>query len=486
MLAHQIKAFYDRPINIVNVGKFEMPLTMVDNTALMVLPKEDRMDDIKPIKTTGDGNCLFNAASIAICKSETLGIELRLRTALELLTNADFYWSHPIVSSMDLTTLYGNRWPKEGIYDTVIFSNRAVRVHAREGFQRALQHEIYNTLHNRRYSGILQIMGSSSAIGCEVKVVYPDKRHSLLPLLTTTYRPRLGDLQQLPRITIMMTDTSGWTDRSKEFQVNHFVPMLKIDTTSIANKWTRVKRKRHSATRTVEDKAEIKKTRLFSSKSKATLQDFFKSMNSPPSKPNNSMKSPPSKPNDSMNGPPSQPNNSINNPPSKPNDLMNSAPCKPKNFVDSPPSLPNKPTNSSPNTPYTPMSSPPNMPYMPMDSPPSTPYTPMDSPPSMPYTPMDSPPAHTHKMNTNLDLPAVLNPTEDYSSPLPLSAGRPFYRKRGNVYQKNPGTQRKSHEQTKVNQLLECRHSNVAGVLQENVSSLKKKLHFSNPQILPS
>lgn len=54
MLAHQIKAFYDRPINIVNVGKFEMPLTMVDNTVLMALPKEDRMDDIKPIKTTQD------------------------------------------------------------------------------------------------------------------------------------------------------------------------------------------------------------------------------------------------------------------------------------------------------------------------------------------------------------------------------------------------------------------------------------------------
>lgn len=50
MFAHQVKALYDRPINIVNVGKFKMPLTMVDNTALMILSKEDKMDDIKPIK----------------------------------------------------------------------------------------------------------------------------------------------------------------------------------------------------------------------------------------------------------------------------------------------------------------------------------------------------------------------------------------------------------------------------------------------------
>lgn len=116
--------------------------------------------------------------------------------------------------------------------------------------------KIYNILHNRRYSGILQIMGLSSAIGCEVKVVYPDKRHSPLPLLTATYRPRVGDTQQLPSITIMMTDASRWTDRSKEFQVNHFVPMVKINT-STANKWTRVKRKRHSATRTIQNEKEI-------------------------------------------------------------------------------------------------------------------------------------------------------------------------------------------------------------------------------------
>ena len=163
----------------------------------------------------------------------------------------------PLSPSMDLTTLYSNRWPKLVIYDAISFSNTAAHVHAGEGFQRVLQHEIYNTLHNRRYSGILQIMGLSSAIGCEVKVVYPNRRHSLLPLLTATNRPRVGDLQQLPHLTITITDASGWTDRSKEFQVKHFVPVVKIDT-STANKWTRVKRKRHSA-RTIQNKLAIKK-----------------------------------------------------------------------------------------------------------------------------------------------------------------------------------------------------------------------------------
>ena len=83
-----------------------------------------------------------------------------------------------------------------------------------------------------------------------------------------------------------------------------------------------------------------------------------------------------------------------------------------------------------------------------MGSPSNTLYTTMDSPPSTPlctnrqpskyalyangqlseyaYTITDSPPAHTHKMNADLDLSAVLNHTGNYSSPLPLSVGRSF------------------------------------------------------------
>ena len=113
----------------------------------------------------------------------------------------------------------------------------------------------------------------------------------------------------------------------------------------------------------------------------------------------------------------------------------------------------------------------PSTPFPLMNSSPSTPFPLMNSSPSTPYTPMNSSPS---------------TPFPSMNSPLPLNVGRSFYRKRGNLYLKNSGTQRKSHEQTKVNQLLQYRQSNVAGILQENVSSLKKNLHLSNPQILPS
>ena len=127
-----------------------MPISMIDNTAVTVLPKGDTKDGIAPIYITEDGNCLFNAISLAICQSENLADELRLRAALELLTNPDFYGSHPVITSMLIPTQKGKTWSKEAIYDAVIFCNRAADIHAKEGFQQALEQEICNTLYNSR------------------------------------------------------------------------------------------------------------------------------------------------------------------------------------------------------------------------------------------------------------------------------------------------------------------------------------------------
>ena len=46
-------------------------------------------------RTTGDGNCLFNACSISLCGNESLSSSLRILTAIELFVNAQFYANHP-------------------------------------------------------------------------------------------------------------------------------------------------------------------------------------------------------------------------------------------------------------------------------------------------------------------------------------------------------------------------------------------------------
>lgn len=242
-IAKEITTKYDKPIDSANAGKLVMPVRMTDNTAMTLLRDGDLRDDVRPIETTGDGNCLFNAVSIAICQTEILAAELRLRTALELILNPDFYGAHPVVTLCNITTKSGGKWSKEGLYDAIILSNNSSKILAKGGFESALQYEICNTLHDGRFSGLLQIMGLASASGCDIQLVYPDNRHSLVSLLSAVYSPRVGT-STAAKISIMWTDTVGWPDRLKEFKVNHFVPLLKVDT---QDNWITITRKRKMA-----------------------------------------------------------------------------------------------------------------------------------------------------------------------------------------------------------------------------------------------
>ena len=91
----QLKKFY-QPSH----GKELHRTVVVDGTRIeytvaeKLVPDKYRQENIKPMKTKGDGNCLFNAASIALCGAEKLSAELRMRTINELVENLHFYKSH--------------------------------------------------------------------------------------------------------------------------------------------------------------------------------------------------------------------------------------------------------------------------------------------------------------------------------------------------------------------------------------------------------
>ena len=53
----------------------------------------------KAVKTTGNGDCLYNAVSLALVGNESYAMLLRLLVALELALNVDFYAQHPKFAS---------------------------------------------------------------------------------------------------------------------------------------------------------------------------------------------------------------------------------------------------------------------------------------------------------------------------------------------------------------------------------------------------
>ena len=229
----------------------------IDSVALSILQPASAIN-IKLIRTLADGNCLFNAASMALSGSVKLAAEVRLHAAIELILNSEYYGNHPIVTNANIPLKFQKRenanesrtYDAEAIFTTAVFSSKACTVLNKHGFRSALEHEIRNTLHLGCFSGILQIMRLSSAIGCQIKMVYPDERHTMHPLLNGIYSPRMPVEKQKEEnyriesktISIMWTFLQGWADRLKEFNVNHFVLLTNVS----EHHWVTVSRTKKS------------------------------------------------------------------------------------------------------------------------------------------------------------------------------------------------------------------------------------------------
>ena len=127
------------------------------------------------------------------------------------------------------------------MYFATVFSSEAATLLVKHGFRSALELEIKTTTRLGNFSGLMQIMGLSSAMGCKISMVYPDKRHSMLPLLAGTYNPRQLTLSATTTLCLMWTDMGGWPDRSKIFKVNHFVLMATVN-----EEWHVISRRRKS------------------------------------------------------------------------------------------------------------------------------------------------------------------------------------------------------------------------------------------------
>ncbi len=119
----------------------------------------------------------------------------------------------------------------------MIFGKDAAKVFETVDFNAAIQQEIKTTAFNGSCSGLLQIMGLATVIRGEIHLIYSDTKHVMLSLLNGIYLPRESTGNEVhPFITIMWTNYSGWPDRSKSLNVNHFVPVLKVSTLCSSDK----------------------------------------------------------------------------------------------------------------------------------------------------------------------------------------------------------------------------------------------------------
>ena len=225
------------PLSALLAGNFDFTLSRPcsDQTAETLVPQS--YNHYYPLRSKGDGNCLFNSINKLICGSEKMAVELRLRTVVELASYFDYYADHPFVRNTKITAMSkrASLVTTQSIYGTIIFGEEAHKQYETTGdFYAAVRKEIMLTAVNYQYSGLLQIMGLSSVIQRDIKTVYPDQKSRFLSILQTTVQPKLKspEFQSSQEVLIMWSNTQGWEDRSKAFWVNHFVPLIRRESLS--------------------------------------------------------------------------------------------------------------------------------------------------------------------------------------------------------------------------------------------------------------
>lgn len=178
-----------------------------------------------PSMTTGDGNCLFNAVSIALTGSEDRAAELRLRTSVEMALNADSYTCHP---DYDLLMTHSPSF------------NTSMQDCCTEG----------------AYSSIWTIMALSSVVGLPIKSVYPPmngpqcKAHQALSKTFAT-----EDNAHLEPVNVLWSRMGPW--RPPNWTGNHFVPVLKQKEQPPRTETTYEKRQQTINTPIVETKSQL-------------------------------------------------------------------------------------------------------------------------------------------------------------------------------------------------------------------------------------
>ena len=154
-LSVDLKRFY-RSENIFDndiMKNLSFLVEKVDRVADSLIPEHYKQANVKPIITRGDGNCLFNATSLALCGSEKLSAELRVRTTIELVENFEFYKNHPMLLANEFKTKNGSPWSVASLFDAIVFSNDSYGVCVKSGFDAALKHEARRTACFGTFSG---------------------------------------------------------------------------------------------------------------------------------------------------------------------------------------------------------------------------------------------------------------------------------------------------------------------------------------------
>lgn len=180
----------------------------IDEIGKKIFPDDTK--DLEPIKCLGDGNCLYNAISMLLIKSNELHLELRIKTVYEIMMN-------------------------RLNYDIAKYSNYSAA--SSNGFE----DDIIKSLRKGSYSSIRHVSALCEVLNCNVVSIYPKVNSGLVnrSALHTTFEPLINSFKT--KIKIMWSHTVNSQINLQNWSPNHFLPC--VNTNQISEPSQKVKYK---------------------------------------------------------------------------------------------------------------------------------------------------------------------------------------------------------------------------------------------------
>ena len=141
-------------------------------------------------RTTADGNCLFNACSLALVGDESLSSCLRCLTSIKLYIHADLYVSHQTIKECHGE---GAFFHESNAFVAMLSFTAADVLSAADRFS-AIKMEAKETAQNCRFSSFMSMLGLSIAVRQPIESYFPVKDprqfNSYIKLFNCTIVPR--------------------------------------------------------------------------------------------------------------------------------------------------------------------------------------------------------------------------------------------------------------------------------------------------------
>ncbi|EXX69086.1 uncharacterized protein OCT59_004738 [Rhizophagus irregularis] len=185
-----------------------------DYEAMKLLP--EKYKDCVCIRSTPDGNCFFNSASLIVFGNENFNIQLRLAVMVELMIHSQFYLQQKI-------------FEQDIIYrEEALNSGNSRIINNNYGFKKESEYisELKLMCKPNSWNSMIAFFGLASVLHRPIESLFPNTNNKFMNQIYNRIILPRQNTKDLPKCIIMWSSCSA-KQFQMTYQANHFVPVFK-------------------------------------------------------------------------------------------------------------------------------------------------------------------------------------------------------------------------------------------------------------------